>query len=400
MLDLATVKNNLWELVTSTNHLPDNEKAKEVFFGLSAQLVTTNYMCYLFPMHRKVSACLNHLKDWKHSPDNTIPGEGLMFIKEAYWLLEQARKAEEYLYGAFFVNDLSPFEAYIKLSNRLLATDYGALLPNVAPRVYAGFMEFRNMLSEKLSHIHTKATKNSALVSVRVLDMVKNFKWHITNQKQLNAQQWEREIAKRVADEGEDEKYVVEMLIDINERHISQNYWGKHYPLHGETLNQFIIYLRENSGNRRQDELVALFKLLGEKEYLILRDQQPKRQAKPMTFTPQEQKILNRAAEADLYAVKEGVWVWQKTDALHDYFLGKLMCGDRTIEAEGKHEWYRLPGSRLPTSKLKEYFCNNKIGATRNTRSTSPADYGIIDALFKNLKYDTATKAWVDKYNP
>ena len=107
---------------------------------------------------------------------------------------------------------------------------------------------------------------------------------------------------------------------------------------------------------------------------------------------------MTMAKDSGYYVYEDTKFVWQKTDALHDYFLGKLFCGDYTIESNGKNEWCRLPGSRFPVGKLQEYFNNTAIGNARTSRPTSPSDYGIIDDLFKNLVFNAATKEWEDKY--
>ena len=97
MTDLATIKQALWEVVKTSVTNPKDPNAMVDFFRLDAEVESKKYTCYLSPMHRKVSICLAHLKDWKYMPGCKIPKEGLQFIQEAFWIFERAEKAKDYL---------------------------------------------------------------------------------------------------------------------------------------------------------------------------------------------------------------------------------------------------------------------------------------------------------------
>ena len=400
MTDLATIKQALWEVVKTSVTNPKDPNAMVDFFRLDAELESKNYTCYLSPMHRKVSICLAHLKDWKYMPGCKIPKEGLQFIQEAFWIFERAEKAKDYLYETFYVADLLPCQEYDRLAMRLLSTAYDDILPSLEPKVYGRFIEFTRALSHCLSSITFHARVEKRLDGKRVLAMIANFQEHVNRKVREIAMKWESNNAQWKGSHLQGtEKERIEMLAAINESHIAENYWSQHFPTNGGKINDFISNLRMRSGEGHLEELIDFINLLGWREFFANFGKDQDNKSVADIFTEQQQKILALAQVVGYYVGVGEKLLWQRTDALHDYFLGKLFCGDYTIESEGKHDWCHLAGSRFPLSKLQEYFGSKAIGRTRASRTSSPADYGIIDDLFKNLLFNPATKEWEDKYN-
>ena len=399
MSDFASLKHDLWEVVKSSVSNPNAPNAMEDFFRLDAELETMDYTCYLSPMHRKVTTCLTHLKDWKYIPGGRIPKEGLSFVQEAFWILERSEKAKSYLYGAFFIASKQSIEDYGRLSNRLVATAYEKLLPNAEPRIYAKFVEFTRLLSEVLAEITFYTDTTKEIDAKRLIVMMDNFLKHVKRYHEDNADRMENSIAQLCSTIGEiNETEIIESLLAINENCIGSNYWGSNYPIEGGKISQFIANLWRRSSEGHKEDLVRLIKLLGDRMYYLNR-MQPDRKVKPIKFTTQQKQILEAAIAANLYEETTGRLVWKETQVLHDYFLGKLFCGDCVIEHSGRYDWNKIPRSKLPVAQLCALIDGKDIGRQRSSRETAPDGYEKIDNLFKNLAFNAATKTWEDKYN-
>ena len=395
-LDTQTIKQAFWALVSAAVCKPYPQKDIDSFFESGTQLEKGDCTCRLCPMHRKVTTCLIHLKDWKYSPSEGIPPEGLEFIKEAYWLMANMAEAESHLYMSFYEADTQPFNNYKKLSDRLLSTDYSRLLPPVPPMVYGTFVEALHELAAHLSHLVYYATDTKQIDGVRAVVERKNFVKHVKCQQQKHAQQWDDEILQALAyDSDSDESDVVRTLIKACENSIRTNIWGAGYPLCSDDIDSFIFHLRQKSGSGNLKELIAFINLVAKRMHLM--NHSTKTPQTDTLFAGVRQDIITKAVEAQLYHEEGGKLIWQNTQVLHDYFLGKLFCGDYTLQHdEGTYEWCSLPGSRLPVANLRAFFGAGAIGQARNKRPNLP-DHAIIDKLFKGLQFNPTTKEWEER---